>query len=134
MAQPFSTRRPSPSPSALSALDFGLRVRIEARPAQRSIFSGIATLPVQALTSELAEMAAELRVHSFALRHELEHVTSALQRNVESGFWGLGRRAALDLSGTLLLARRRRLADPELCTRGASAALRVAELCAAEGR
>lgn len=137
MAQPFSsTRRSSPSLSSasLSALDFGLRVRLEAHPAQRSIFYGAQSLPVQALTSELAEMVAELRVHSFAMRHELEQVTSALQRNVESGFSGLARRAALDLSGTLLLARRRRLAEPELCSRGANAALRIAELCAAEGR
>jgi hypothetical protein len=135
MAQPFSsTRRPSPSSSSQSALDFGLRVRIEAHPAQRSIFCGAESLPVQTLTSELAEMVAELRVHSFAMRHELEQVTSALQRNVDSGFWGLARRAALDLSGALHLARRRRLAGPELCSCGANAALRIAELCAAEGR
>jgi len=118
----------------LSALDFGLRVRIEAHPAQRSIFCAAEDLLVQALTSELAERVAELRVHSFAMRHELEQVTSALQRNVESGFWALARRAALALSGTLLLARRRRFANPELCTRGADTALRIAELCAAEGQ
>jgi hypothetical protein len=134
MAQPFNTRRPSPSASSMSALDFGLRVRIDVHPAQRSIFCGPEALPVQALASALAESVAELRVRSFALRSELEEVTSALQRGVDSGVWPLARRAALDLSGSLDVARRRRLADAELCWRAGKAADRVAELCAAEGR
>jgi hypothetical protein len=84
--------------------------------------------------SELAELVSSLRVRSFSLRHELEQVTSALVSNVECGFWPLARRAALDLSGTLSLARRRRLAEAELCWRATHAAERIAELCAAEAR
>ena len=119
---------------ALAALDFGLQVRIETRPAQRTIFSGPEELPVQELPSELAEMVSELRVRSFALRHELEHVTSALMVNVEYGFWALARRAALDLAGLLGQARKRRLAAPELCYRGAHAARHIADLCQQEVR
>ena len=56
MSQAFTARRPgSPASSfGLAALDFGLRVRVEAHPAQRSIFSGAERLTVQQLTSELA--------------------------------------------------------------------------------
>jgi GT2 family glycosyltransferase len=128
------TARPRPQASLRSAvaLDLGLAVRIEAHPAQRTIFSSAEELPVRELVSELAELVSSLRVRSFALRHELEEVTSALLRNVECGFWPLARRAALDLSGVLALARRRRLADVELCWRAGNAALRIAELCAAE--
>ena len=79
-------------------------------------------------------MVSELRVRSFALRHELEHVTSALMVNVESGFWSLAQRAALDLAGLLGSTRTRRLADPALCVRGAHAARHVADLCAQEVR
>jgi hypothetical protein len=129
----FTTRRPTrASLGALTALDFGLQVRVESRPAQRTIFSTPEELPVQELTSELAERVSELRVRSFALRHELEHVTSALMVNVESGFWSLAHRAALDLAGLLGSARTRRLADPELCLRGAAAARHVAALCQQE--
>jgi hypothetical protein len=136
MSSAFTARRPgSPaSPSGLVALDFGLRVQVEAHPAQRSIFSGAERLSVRELTSELAEIVSSLRVRSFSLRYELEQVTSALVSNVECGFWPLARRAALDLSGTLSLARRRRLAEAELCERAAHAAERIAELCAAEVR
>jgi hypothetical protein len=132
----FTARRPGSRASSfgLAALDFGLRVRVEAHPAQRSIFSGADRLTVQELTSELAELVLSLRVRSFSLRYELEQVTSALLTNVECGFWPLARRAALDLSGTLSLARKRRLAEPELCYRAANAAEHVAELCAAEVR
>jgi hypothetical protein len=115
-------------------LDFGLQVRIETRPAQRTIFSTPEQLPVQELTSELAEMVSELRVRSFALRHDLEHVTSALMVDVESGFWSLAHRAALDLAAVLGSSRTRRLADPELCVRGAQAARHVADLCTQEVR
>jgi hypothetical protein len=101
--------------------------------ARRSIFTGAERLSVQELTSELAELISSLRVRRFSLRHELEQVTSALVTNVECGFWPLARRAALDHSGTLSLARRR-VAEAELCGRGAHAAERVAELCAAEVR
>jgi len=135
MPQLFTPRRPTrASLGALAALDFGLQVRIEARPAQRTIFSSAEELPVQELTSELAEMVSSLRVRSFALRHELEHITSALMVNVESGFWPLARRAALDLASLLGSSRTRSLADPQLCVRGAHAARRIAELCAQEVR
>jgi hypothetical protein len=135
MSRVFTTRRPSrASLGASVALDFGLQVRIETRPAQRTIFSGAQNLTAQELTSELAEMVSWLRVRSFALRHELEHVTSALMVNVESGFWSLAHRAALDLAALLGSARSRRLADPELCVRGASAARQIADLCSEEVR
>ena len=135
MSHAFTTRRPSrASLGSLAALDFGLQVRIEARPAQRTIFSSAEELPVQDLTSELAEMVSELRVRSFSLRGQLEHVTSALQVNVDCGFWPLARRAALDLAGLLGSARKRRLADPELCVRGANAARHIADLCSQEVR
>ena len=134
MSSVFTARRPGPSASSFgfSALDFGLRVRVEAHPLQRTIFASAEELPVRELTSDLAELVSTLRVRSFSLRHELEQLTSALMVNVECGFWPLARRAALDLSGLLALARKRRLADAELCCRGANAALRIAELCAQE--
>ncbi len=133
MSQVFTTRRPSrASLGALAALDFGLRVRVEAHPAQRTIFSSAEELPVQELTSELAELVSELRVRSFAVRHELEQITSALIVNVESGFRSLAQRAAFDLADLLTQARQRRLADAELCLRGANAALRIADLCTQE--
>jgi hypothetical protein len=133
MSHVFTARPRLPgSPAGAVALDFGLRVRVEAHPAQRSIFSGAERLSVRELTSELAELVSCLRVRSFSLRYELEQITSALVMNVECGFWPLARRAALDLSGTLSLARKRRLAEAELCSRAANAAEHIAELCAAE--
>jgi hypothetical protein len=133
MAHVFTTRRPNrASQGALAALDFGLQVRFETQPAQRTIFSGAQELPVQDLTSDLAEMVSELRVRSFALRHELEHLTSALQVNLDCGFWPLARRAAFDLAGLLASARKRHLADPELCLRAADAARHIADLCSQE--
>lgn len=128
----FTTR--PPSPGALAALDFGLRIRVETHVSQRSIFSGASNLSAQELTAELAELVSELRVKSFALRGHLEHVTSALQVNVSCGFWPLARRAALDLAGLLAQASRRHLADPELCIRGANGARRIAELIEQEVR
>ena len=132
MAHRFTTRHPSPG--ALSALDFGLRVRIEAHRAQRSIFSGAETLSAQELSSELSEMVSSLRIRSFSLRAELEQVTSALMFNLECGFLPLAQRAALDLGGLLRYARKRRLADPELCIRGSNCALRIADSIAGEVR
>ncbi len=135
MSHVFAARpRPPASPAAALALDLGLQVRVEAHPAQRTIFASAEELTVRELTSELAELVSSLRVRSFSLRYELEQVTSALMRNVECGFWALARRAALDLSGELSLARKRRLAEAELCYRAANAAERVADLCAAEVR
>ncbi len=119
---------------ALTGLDFGLRVRVDVRPSQRTIFSGAEDLSVQALTSELAEMVSSLRVYSYALRTQLEGVTSALQLNVQSGSWRYARRCALDLSGLLGQAAKRRLADRSLCVRGANGALRIADLCVREVR
>jgi hypothetical protein len=133
MSHVFTTRRPTrASLGALTALDFGLQVRIETRPAQKTIVSAAEELPVQEFTSELAEMVSELRVRSFALRHELEHVTSALMVNVESGFWSLAERAALDLAVLLGSSRTRRFTDTELCVRAAHAARHIAGLCQQE--
>jgi hypothetical protein len=136
MSSALTARRPgSPaSPLAPAALDFGLRGRVEAHPAQRSIFSGAESLTARQLTSGLAQLVSCLRVRRFSLRYELEQLTAALLTNVECGFWALARRAALDLSGTLYLARRRRLADAEVCCRATHAAERIAQLCAAEVR
>jgi hypothetical protein len=127
----FGPRRSSRSHAAL---DFGLRVRLEVGVDQRTIFSGAENLSAQELTSELAEMVSQLRVRSYAMRGNLEEVTSALMTNVRCGFWPLAQRAALDLSGLLDLARRRRLADGDLCARGAAGASRIAELCDREVR
>ena len=79
-------------------------------------------------------MVSSLRVHSFALRSQLEEVTSALILNVECGFVPLARRAALDLGGLLASAGKRRLADAELSVRGANAAFRIADLLGQEVR
>ena len=133
MSQVFTPRRPAPaSRGSLAALDFGLRVRVEAHPAQLTIFCGAAELPVRELTSELSEMVSWLRVRSYVLRHELEQATSALPVNVECGFWTLAQAAALDLEALLHEARRRRLGDAELCLRGARCARHVADLCQQE--
>jgi len=133
MSHGFPHRRQH-SPASLQALDFGLRVRIDARCDQRRLFAGAEDLSVRQLTSELAEMVSRLRIHSFSLRAEIEHVTSALLVNVECGFWSLARRAALDLASLLVQARKRRLADPELCFRGANTAFRIASRCDREVR
>jgi hypothetical protein len=79
-------------------------------------------------------MISELRVRSFSVRHEIEQVTDALLVNVRCGFWPLAERAALDLGDLLAYARRRRLADAELCVRGSRCALQIARLCAQEAR
>jgi hypothetical protein len=120
--------------TAITGLDFGLRVRVQVTPAQRTIFSGAEKLTVQALTSELAEMVADLRVYSYPVRGQLEQVVSALQLNVESGTWSYARRAALDLATVLTVARNRRLVDASRGRRGANAALRIADLCEAAVR
>jgi hypothetical protein len=54
--------------------------------------------------------------------------------NVECGFWSLARRAAHDLGDLLVQARKRHLADGELCYRGSHCAFRIADLCAREVR
>ncbi len=131
MSHLFSSRR---SQQSLAALDFGLRVRVEAVSEQRSIFSGAENLSAQELTSELSDLVSGLRVRSFALRQDLEQVTSALMANVQFGSWPLVRRAALDLAALLASAGKRRLADAELCVRGSRCAYRIAELCGKEVR
>jgi hypothetical protein len=128
---PFGARHPL---FALTGLDVGLRVRVQFRPVQRVIFTGAENVSLQALTSELAEMVSGLRVHSYALRAQLEEVTAALQANVQCGSWGYARRAALDLASLLSLARRKHQVHAERCRRGEHCALRVAELCQAEVR
>jgi hypothetical protein len=135
MSHAFTTRpRPQASPAAALALDFGLRVRVDAEAHQRTLFSGAESLSLQELCSELGLMISELRVRSFAVRHELQQLTDALLVNVRCGFWPLARRAAIDLGDLLAHARQRRLADVELCFRGSRCALHIAELCAREVR
>jgi hypothetical protein len=141
--RPAERNSPCPLPASALApprllpsplLDFGLRIRLEAQPSQRTIFSGAENLSVQELIAELSEMVSSLRVHSFALRAQLERVTSALMVNVECGFWPLAGRAALDLGGLLASAGRRGLADRELCVRGSRCAFRIADLLEKEVR
>jgi hypothetical protein len=135
MSHVYTARpRPQASPAAAVALDFGLRVRINGHVDQRTLFSGAENLSLQELCSELALMISELRVRSFVLRHELEQVTDALLVNVRCGFWPLAQRAALDLGDLLTHARRRRLADVELCVRGSRCALHIADLVSREVR
>ena len=126
--------RPQASPASAVALDFGLRVRVDAHVDQRTLFSGAENLSLQELCSELALMVSELRVRSFALRYELEQVTDALLVNVRCGFWPLARRAAVDLGDLLAYARCRRLADAELCYRGTRCAEHIEQMCAREVR
>lgn len=129
-AHAFTTRR---SGAPLVALDFGLEVRV--RPSrQRPLFCGAENRSLRELVSELSQMVSSLRVHSFSLRFEIERMTSALLTNVDCGFWLLAEHAAIDLGDLLAEARRRRLADPELCVRGSSCASRIAELAAKEAR
>ena len=45
----YAPRSWRPSPAALQALDFGLRVRVEAHSSQRSIFTGAEDLSVRDL-------------------------------------------------------------------------------------
>jgi hypothetical protein len=125
-----------PSFRALAGLDVGLRVRIRRTQSQGAIFSGAQNLSVQALTSELAEMVAGLVVYSYALRGQLEQVTHALQKNVQSRSWSYARRAALDLAGLLAQAQKpgAGCGMGSRAVRGANCALRVAELCAREAR
>jgi hypothetical protein len=124
---PYSSR--SVFRAVTGGLDFGLRVRVELRRPQRTIFSGSPDSCAQDLTAELVEMVSSFRVYSYGVRAQLEQLTHALQVNVDCGFLFLARRAALDLSGVLALAGKRRQADPIRCTRGANMALRIAELC-----
>jgi hypothetical protein len=133
MSQSYTARpRPQASPAAAVALDFGLRVRVDGRAPQRTLFCGSESLSLQELCSELSLMISELRVRSFVVRHELEQVTEALLVNVRCGFWPLARRAALDLGDLLSHARRRRLADADLCVRGSRCALHIADLVSRE--
>jgi hypothetical protein len=100
---------------ALTGLDFGLRVRVDVRSSQRSMFCGAENLAAQRLISEFAEDISGLRVYSYAMRGQLEDATSALCLNAEGGSWRYARRAALDLSGLLAVAAKRRQADAQTC-------------------
>jgi len=128
---PFDART---SLRALTGLDFGLRVRVEVSSTQRRMFCGAENPCVQQLVCELAKLVSGLRVYSYALRGQLEQVTFALQANVECGSWRYAGRAALDLAGLLLDAKRRRLANPDRCSQGAECATHIADLCLREGR
>jgi hypothetical protein len=119
------------SAAPLVALDFGLCLRIAATK-QRPLFTGAESLSLRELVSELSQMVSGLRVRSFSLRFEVERVTTALLTNVECGFWLLAQHAAMDLGDLLAEARRRHLADAELCLRGSNCASRIAELCSKE--
>jgi hypothetical protein len=121
--------RPRRSEHAAAILAAGLPLRIDTDARQGTVFSGASNLSAQELASEIGLMVSELRVRSLRLRAALEEVTSALLRNVQCGFWLQAREAALDLAGLLGQARRGRLADAELCLRGANGALRLADLC-----
>ncbi len=134
MSQPPLAQHRSPaSPRCLAALDFGLRVRVRVF-SQRPLFSTSDNLSLQQDASELSLMVSDLRVRSFAVRHQLEQVTTALVCNVQCGFWALARRSALDLADLLTHSRRRRLADAELCAWGAQSAQRIASLCGGDVR
>jgi hypothetical protein len=128
----FGARRSWLGSAALAALDAGLQVHVETHPAQRTIFSGAENLSAQDLASELAYMLSSLRIRSFRVRADVEDLASAVLSNLECGFWLYARRAAQDLAGTLASTGKRRLADRELCVRGANAALRISELCVEE--
>jgi hypothetical protein len=135
MSHVYTARpRPQASPAAAVALDFGLRVRVAGHAPQRTLFSGAENLSLQELCSELGLMISQLRVRSFTLRHQLEQVTDALLVNVRCGFWLQAQRAAVDLGDLLAWARKRRLAEAELCVRGSGCAFHIAELCAEEVR
>jgi hypothetical protein len=113
----------------LTGLDFGLRVRVHTRVAQRTLFSGDDNASAQELTTELARMVGSLRVYRYELRAELEEIISAVQINVQGGEWCFARRAAFDLADVLARAHRRRLIAGSRASRCAQLALRLADLC-----
>ena len=129
--QPYDTRS---TVRALTGLDIGLKVRIEVRSPQRVIVSGTPNHAVQPLISDLAEIVGALRVHSYALRGQLEQAMTALQLNAEGGSWRYAQRAALDLADLLSQAGKRRLASRRRTYRAAEAALHVADVLAREVR
>ena len=129
----FGARSPRTlSSAALAALDAGLHVAVDTDRSQRLLFGGAEHLSVQALASELAQMVSSLRIRSFSVRADIEELTLALLHNLECGFWIYARRAALDLSEVLASAGKHRVADRELCIRGANVAVHVAALCVTE--
>jgi hypothetical protein len=113
----------------LTGLDFGLRVRVHTRVAQRTLFSGEDNACAQELTTELARLIGSLRVYRYELRAELEDIISAVQINVQAGEWSFARRAAFDLADVLARAQRRRLIAGTRASRCAELALRLADLC-----
>ena len=134
MSHVYTARPSQASPAAAIALDLGLRVRIDGHADQGTLFCGTENLSLRELCSELALMISALRIRSFVLRRELEQVTDALLVDVRCGFWPLAHRAAVDLGDLLAHARRRRLADAELCVRGSRCAFHIARVCAQEVR
>jgi hypothetical protein len=76
MSTVFAARRPSRSASSLafSALDFSLRVRVEAHPPQRTIFASAEDLPVRELTADLAELVPPPRIRLFNAYNPGDHV------------------------------------------------------------
>ena len=117
--------------TALTGLDFGLRVRIDVRPAQPTLFRSARSVAVESAALGLAK---EVGVYSYAVRGQLEEVLAALQVNVASGSWSFARRAALDLGSILSVARNRRQIAGSQSFRASATALRVADLCDVEAR
>jgi hypothetical protein len=126
--QPFGAR----PLSRLTGLDFGLRVRVQLRPRQRTILSVSDNLTAQSLVSELAEIVSGLTVYSYAVRGRLEQLVHALQSNIEFGSWSYARRAALDLAALLANAKKRGWLRGSQAITGAQCALRLADLCGRE--
>jgi len=130
--QPFGARQVFTH--LTGGLDFGLRVRVQVRPRQRTVLSVAENLTVQSLTSELVEIVSGLTVYSYAVRGRLEQLTFALQSNVQFGAWSYARRAALDLAALLTNAQKRGWVRDSLAVSGANYALRLADLCGQEVR
>jgi hypothetical protein len=120
--------------TALTGLDFGLRVRIDVRPAQPTLFRSPRSIAVEPAALDLAQQVVGLRVYSYGVRAQLEEVLTALQLNIASGSWSFARRAALDLASILSVARNRGQITGSRAFRASATALRVADLCESEAR
>ena len=129
--QPFGARQAF---SHLTGLDFGLRVRLQSSPRQRTILSVSENLSAQALISELAEIVSGLTIYSYAVRGRLEQLMYAVQTNAQFGAWSYVRRGALDLAALLANAKKRGWLRGSLAMAGAQCALRLADLCGGEVR
>lgn len=134
MSHDFDPRPFRPGIPELSPLGILLRLRVAIDSRQMPLFCGQENFSVQELTSELAYTVSRLRVGSFSLRSRIEQAVTAVQVNVECGFFPLARKAALDLASLLAQARKRHLTNSDLSSRCANAALRIADLCGQEVR